>query len=96
MKTITLLINTMLMGTTSAWAFTLNDAWQAAREHSSELKQAQYQFQAYEQQKPIARAALLPQYRSAHRTSAKTNLSHAKSPKTVPVGKYPPAKPFLT
>ena len=61
MKTITLLINTMLMGTTSAWAFTLNDAWQAAREHSSELKQAQYQFQAYEQQKPIARAALLPQ-----------------------------------
>ena len=61
MKTITLLISTMLMSTPSAWAFTLNDAWQAAREHSSELKQAHYQFQAYEQQKPIARAALLPQ-----------------------------------
>lgn len=44
-----------------AWAFSLNDAWRAAQNHSSELKQAQYQFQANQQQMPIARAALLPQ-----------------------------------
>ena len=61
MQKSSLLISMVLMGTPSVWAFTLNDAWQAAREHSSELKQAHYQFEANLQQKPIARAGLLPQ-----------------------------------
>lgn len=61
MKSIHFLIGTLLLSSSPVWAFTLNDAWQAAREHSSELKQAHYQFEANLQQKPIARAGLLPQ-----------------------------------
>ena len=61
MKKATAFISALLLSTTPVWAFTLNDAWQAARENSSELKQAHYQFEANQQQKPIARAALLPQ-----------------------------------
>ena len=61
MKKLSFFISTLLLSTSPVWAFTLNDAWQAAREHSSELKQAHYQFEANQQQKPIARAALLPQ-----------------------------------
>ena len=61
MKKLSFLISTLLLSSTSVWAFNLSDAWQAAHEHSAELKQAQYQFAANQQQKPIARAALLPQ-----------------------------------
>ena len=61
MKKATAFISALLLSTTPVWAFTLNDAWQAARENSSELKQAHYQFEANLQQKPIARAGLLPQ-----------------------------------
>lgn len=55
------LLISILLFSSPVWAFGLNDAWQAAHKHSSELKQAQYQFQANQQQMPIARAALLPQ-----------------------------------
>ncbi len=61
MKKLSFFISTLLLSSTSVCAFTLNDAWQAARAHSSELKQAQYQFEANQQQLPLARAALLPQ-----------------------------------
>ena len=55
MQKSSLLISMLLMSTAPVWAFTLNDAWQAAREHSSEFKQAHYQFEANLQQNLIFR-----------------------------------------